>query len=427
MKKILSLILVVVLLISLILTLCFNTAALNAISEPLGLYCSTNPDGKCGVKKTISIDGNISDWDNSMLITQGLCNDDPRVYMDSSMHENPIDSYALYAAWDDTNLYLMWEMKNMQDIVAPSDDYPLSQGLLYQTTNLPIFIAFKTGKSTIGDGTVTDGSTIWGSGITYEAGIDTMLACSTNGSNGPYVYTTNSSGKFVYNDTRQSTIKMGWGNNQSVSTTCMGIEGGYGKSHNRTPGDIINKDANWMDYYQTKHDKKLDFFYEMSIPFSVLNIDKSYLENTGISVMHVMTFGISGMNCLPVDLSMTDNANKPYSKDASSTQEKEDEDNITVPLAQIGKCTSPGPKPTQPGPSEKYLYGDVDLNNNVEVKDATMIQQSLSRIISFTPLQEKIAKVDATDTVSIKDATLIQQKLARVIDTFPSGEYLIID
>jgi hypothetical protein len=47
--------------------------------------------------------------------------------------------------------------------------------------------------------------------------------------------------------------------------------------------------------------------------------------------------GTSGMDCLPYDLSMQDNAAKEYSKDPSTSMEKEDEDHITVPFARIGK------------------------------------------------------------------------------------------
>lgn len=61
-----------------------------------------------------------------MLIAQGAANDDPRVYRPNSMYEVPIDLYALYGAYDD-NLYLMWEMTNVQDVVDRGDDYPLSQ------------------------------------------------------------------------------------------------------------------------------------------------------------------------------------------------------------------------------------------------------------------------------------------------------------
>lgn len=64
-------------------------------------------------KKTITVDGDLSDWDSSMIIAQGAANDDPRVYRPNSMYEVPIDLYTLYGTYDDENVYLMWEMTNV--------------------------------------------------------------------------------------------------------------------------------------------------------------------------------------------------------------------------------------------------------------------------------------------------------------------------
>ena len=62
--------------------------------QNLDAQYQTNPNG-AGVKKTITVDGDISDWDESMIIAQGAANDDPRVYMPAAMHENPVDqSYS---------------------------------------------------------------------------------------------------------------------------------------------------------------------------------------------------------------------------------------------------------------------------------------------------------------------------------------------
>ncbi|MGN0537985.1 MAG: starch-binding protein, partial [Acutalibacteraceae bacterium] len=98
-------------------------SAVAASSSSLSSYYSTNATGK-GANKTITVDGSVSDWDSSMLIAQAAANDDPRVYRPNSMYEIPYDAYALYGAWDDTNLYLMIEMTNVQDVVAPNDNYP---------------------------------------------------------------------------------------------------------------------------------------------------------------------------------------------------------------------------------------------------------------------------------------------------------------
>ena len=83
----------------------------------------------------------------------------------------------------------------------------------------------------------------------------------------------------------------------------------------------------------------MDFFYELSIPYSELGITKSDVADNGIGVLLVMTSGKSGMDCLPYDLSMNDQADLD---DAAGSQEKNsfeksDEDYITTSFARIGK------------------------------------------------------------------------------------------
>ena len=95
--------------------------------------------------------------------------------------------------------------------------------------------------------------------------------------------------------------------------------------------------SKWIDFYaSTEHDKKLDMTYEMSIPLAKLGLTKDKIKKDGIGLIKVSTFGTSGMDSLPYDKSMSDNADKPYSKDSSTSMEKEDEDFITCKLARIG-------------------------------------------------------------------------------------------
>ena len=77
-------------------------------------------------------------------------------------------------------------------------------------------------------------------------------------------------------------------------------------------------------------------FYEIAVPLNTLGIDRSYIETQGIGAMQILTYGTSGMDTLPHDPSMLDQANLEYSYDPSTSHEKEDIDNITVPLARIG-------------------------------------------------------------------------------------------
>lgn len=317
----------------------------------LASYYKTNPNGS-GQKKSITVDGDLSDWTSADIIAQGAANDDPRVYRDNSMYEVPIDLYALYGAYDDQNIYLAWEMTNVQDIVAPMDDYPLSQGVLYSTMNVPFFIALNTGKNTIGNYCKTaTGGTLWGSGITFEQPVSNIIAISTNGANGPYIYGGDVSGlnaKEVYG-VKDSGISFKYGPGIS-SSKIWGIDGGYGVNNNRTVGDMKSDNAKWVDFVSKGHNSsKLDFHYEMSIPLAKLGITAADVASKGLGVMLVATMGKSGMDCLPYDLAMNDNADQPDTESQEfNSYEKSDEDNITAKFASIGKSGSPDPvvKPT---------------------------------------------------------------------------------
>lgn len=404
-------------------------------SGAIGGNYATNPNGGYGKRKTITVDGDKSDWDSSMLIAQGVANDDPRVYAHWSMHEIAIDDYAMYAAWDNNNLYVMYEMANVQDVVAPGEDFPLTQGNLW-IYNLPVFMYIYTG-----DGEVTHnetvGGTLWDTGTTIDANSDHVIAYSTNASNGPFIYTANSNGKLepdvLVTKGAQTGINIKWGNGKTLSGKLMGLTKA-GTDNKREAGDCV--DAELTDFYTAGHNAKMDMFYEISIPLKNLGISADDIESSGIGIMKVSTFGTSGMDCLPYDLSMADNAAKPYSKDSSTSAEKEDSDHITVPLARIGAAGSDVPTPVQPTnppvqptappvqPTDTpitpvgALLGDVDGDGIVTVFDATMIQRKIADLIAEA-LSLTVADVDRDNIITVFDATHIQRYLAGL--SAPSG------
>lgn len=99
----------------------------------------------------------------------------------------------------------------------------------------------------------------------------------------------------------------------------------------------IYNSSNWVNMLNEGHDTKQDTMYSMTIPLESLGIDKNYIENNGIGVMHISTFGQSGIGSLPHDKSMLDVATEEYGPDSSTSAEKEDYDVITTALARIGK------------------------------------------------------------------------------------------
>lgn len=330
-------------------------------------YYATNPDLQFGKNKTITVDGDVSDWDSSMIIAQGVANDDPRVYMPSAMHEQPWDAYALYAAWDNDNLYFMWEMANTTYIISPEDNFAASNEARPWRNSIPMYLALSidpskqaTGKAV---GTNKDGSTytnpfVWGcdggvakdGGTSFTTHVDTLIAMDSNNSNGGASIfkadTLDSDGTYMFNyDSRvpigvrsfqaqdnQNGFKIKYANG-TASDTLFGINSPKGS---RVLGDNTDSNSNWADFFDLGYKDSYGFIYEVAIPLSTLGIDKEYIETNGIGAMQILTYGTSGMDTLPHDPSMLDNADVEYSYDPSTSHEKEDIDNITVPLARVG-------------------------------------------------------------------------------------------
>ena len=69
----------------------------------------------------------------------------------------------------------------------------------------------------------------------------------------------------------------------------------------------------------------------------------------------------------------------------------------------------------------KYLIGDVNGNNKVDISDATMIQSYLAGIKELTPIQMKLADADCDSKIAINDATEIQRYLAGIANNSNIG------
>ena len=309
-------------------------------AETQGIY-STNGKG-FGKKKTISIDGDFSDWSEDMLIAQGAACDTATRF--KGVWENWVmDSYSLYGAWDDENLYVAWQNVNTYDTFWPQDgNGPLSDR--GKCGDAPVLIAIDTGKGNAMTGRMQDGKGIWGIDVEFETRVDNILAIHSNLTGTPGLFKADSSGASSYAaadgllfDFKKEGIEVALVDD-CFPSEIMGVW---------DPGDENDKasydlNSNWVDLKTTtlgvrKHDTKYDTFYEMKIPFSALGITKEDVESNGVGVMQIISRGESGMDCVPHDPSMLDNTYGDYGHEPSNSHEKDDKDIITVPLAKIGK------------------------------------------------------------------------------------------
>ena len=415
----------------------------------------TNPNGKVGKKASITIDGDASDWSDDMLIAQGAAWDVANHWKGG--HENCVlDTYSLYGAWDDDNLYIGWQMVNTTDTWARSGDGPLSDG--GRVLDVPLILALSIdNNSTKMSNKNTSGNPIWGQkmGLEFTTHVDRLLYMSGKpGLGKPAMFSAvDEEGNTNYTDGLVD-FKTG-GIEYKMATTCI-TDSIIGLNSSDDPKDCYNDGADWVDYKTFKgsegaHDTKYDSFYEIKIPLDTLGIDSSYLTNNGIGAMLVATRGESALDCIPHDPSMLDNVTGDYSADPSTSAEKDDVDNITVPFAKIGTLGSIDPtrpttptvttttkpttvttttkpttvttttKPTTVTTTTKpttattvteptSILGDVNGDGIVNVKDASAIQKYAAEMT--VELNLKLADFNKDGLVNVKDATDIQKTTA---------------
>lgn len=426
----------------------------SAAAETVGKY-ATNPNGGTGKRATITIDGDCSDWSEDMLIAQGAGWDVANRWKGG--HENCVlDCYALYAAWDDDNLYIGWQMVNTTDTWANPGDGPLSDG--GRVLDVPLALALSTDESkptlTMKN---TNGGSIWGEqmGYEFETHVDTLLLMS---------------GKVGLGSPSLFTSTDGTGNVGYEPPSCLGFaaygieyamdEDFLGDELWMLDGDTIGPDeevyggqGNYVDALTMGHDTSYDSFYEIKIPFSALDgVDANYIETHGIGVMQIASRGESALDCIPHDPSMLDNVMGDYAKDPSTTHEKDDLDTISVPLAQVGATgstptqpteaptqpteaptqpttapTQPTEAPTQPtDPGEELYLGDANLDGDINLMDSILIQKRIVVEGSYTTEEFKCADVDQNGTVNLRDAIIIQRYTLNLLNTskYPIGSVI---
>lgn len=238
-------------------------------------YYKTNPSGT-GIKATISIDGDISDWSKDALIAQGAANDLPCVYQNTAYNGSRPDLYALYGAYDSKNLYLMWEMTDVCDVTSP-DGIPDDFGDAYGVDENPFFIAIGTAQEdTIGNhGKTYAGYSIENKGICFDGAYNRVITVtasddpqtnvymgSENGINPLPLYTSSKSGISIY------------GGEGILSSQVYGISGDSG----RTLYDVCDNNASWTDFCSQGHNSSMDRHYEMSVPLSVLGVTEEQVD-----------------------------------------------------------------------------------------------------------------------------------------------------
>lgn len=320
---------------------------------PAGDYYWTNKNDAVGTNKTIK---SWSDWTAAERIAQNAAYDDPRTW--TGIQEVPYDVYALYAAYDDTNLYIMVELTNIVDRASfMFHDYAGSDNAWWDNRDIPLGMLFNTGKGVKANKpTVDQGGPIWGNVDFSDAqGFDAMFYHSSKygyaehksafvGVGTPGFFTTTSAGVFSYGAENckkfAGATADGSGVHVRYKRQCAVSKTIYYESTptgNRGESGQTGETLISSTTYESVSTNDLDMSYWYTIPLSALGIDKNHIQTKGIGIRQLTTGGGSLMDCSPWDVSMVDSATEPYSKaDDYTSHEKEDVDDITSAQARVG-------------------------------------------------------------------------------------------
>lgn len=340
-------------------------------------YYQVNPNGQKGERKTIDmqIDKTLSyrykaanamkHWEKSDIIAQGVARDIAQAI--KGKHEYPIvDSYAIYAAYDDDNLYLgvqfvytVWDISYGQPKQLPEQSKP------YQN-NGRLMWAFDLNPIAQFDGYINGTGAIWNGetqpGAKFDNGVDAVWIGSSQpgvGDCGLFLSTPDGHASYADPYLKGTNGVVDYGCIDGLHPTITKI---YGQSNFEYNPSVLKKNSGFVDL-KSQVETSAHTFYEWKFPLSILGISADYIEKYGIGVMFLDILGSSPHGGIPYDPSYFDNAAKAYSSDGSTSKEKEDEDKITYAPARIGKLL-PGTN-VGPGndPEEPTAVEDVEADN----------------------------------------------------------------
>lgn len=336
-------------------------------------YYKVNPNGKVGTCKTINVTGHpatnaFSNWSENELIAQGVARDVCQAF--KGVHERPIvDSYALYAAYDNDNLYLgvqyvytIWDLGGEGKQGRESKPYNMDGKLC---------IAFDLDPNKSAKGITNENTSIWQNDIytTFENGVDAWWFGSTKpGVGTPGFFVPNANGICDYTDPNSckvSEVKYGYTDGLLPSITAV-----YGQDDFSYDPELLKGNAGFTDL-RSEIDDDAHTFYEFKFPLSMMGITADYIKNNGIGVMVVDYYGSSAHASLPYDPSFYDNVFENYSQDSSSSKEKEDQDVVTYAPARIGKLLNSTPTAIEDIVITKETEPEYYNLQGMRVKDPT--------------------------------------------------------
>ena len=296
---------------------------------------STNPSlGQAVANNAITVDGaNTGEWTDDNLVALGMANDDPRTLGGNwTLHESPINLTHLWAAWDDTHLYLAWQFVDVTDVVDPANAGGAGSGRIGSNDGILHWIALDTKAD---QGAAKD---MWSKNKDKQNVVQPLWA----GANKPdvQIYLAGSLWQGFVSRAVNNAFPVDDGGMDYFSIAAAQISAGKGARFAGTSLWGVNDaddrraaGAPTRNFLNEGHNTARDSFYEIKIPLAFLGLTKAQLESRGIGLM----IGAGSNSCVDV-LPQDDGATLDAQgvETWNSSLEWGDIDSITAPFARIG-------------------------------------------------------------------------------------------
>ena len=321
-------------------------------------YYKVNPNGQVGTRRTLDMkftlipeksvkvaENALKNWSEKDIIAQGVARDICQAFKGN--HEWPyMDSYTIYAAYDNEYLYLAVQfVYTVWGYNAAGADLLPDQAKPYNFDGRMMW-AFDLSPVAQFDGYINGKGAIWNGetqpGAKFDNGVDAIwIGSSKPGVGTPGFFIPTPDGHASYDSKYcKGTAGVAYGYADGLIPSVKNI---YGQSKFGYDPKALTKNTGFIDF-NTKVAEinktiptSAHTVYEWKFPLSLLGVTADYIEEYGIGVMYLDVYGSSPVGGTPYDPSYFDNAKGTHSMDVSTSKEKEDEDIITYAPARIGK------------------------------------------------------------------------------------------